>query len=155
MGKTSERRPKRDKLTIAIVVSRFHFPITQKLLQGARRSLKLFGVAESDMEIVWVPGAFEIPQAVRALAATGRYDGILPLGCVIRGETPHFDYICQAVTYGLTRLALEFHVPIVFGVLTTNTLRQAMARAGSRVNKGTEAAESLMALIETLRNVRR
>jgi 6,7-dimethyl-8-ribityllumazine synthase len=155
MGKTSERRPSPPGLRIAIVVSRFHASITRKLLQGAQRQLLRHGVESADMDVVWVPGAFELPQAVRALASTDRYDGILPLGCVIRGETPHFEYICQSVTAGLTQLALEIETPIAYGVLTTDTVEQAAARAGSRRNKGAEAAKSLIELIRVLHSLPR
>lgn len=140
-------------LKIAIVVSRFNSMITQRLLEGALERLRLLGVKEEDADIVWVPGAFELPQAAKALAQTGHYDGILPLGCVIKGETPHFEYICQAVTQGLTRLALESKTPLVFGVLTTDTEEQALERAGLKSNKGAEAAESLIELINALRAI--
>ncbi len=145
------RSKKRSGLRIAIAVSRFNAAITEKLLEGAKARLKRLGVAEGQIDVVWVPGAFELPQAVRALVQTGRYDGILPLGCVIRGETPHFEYICQAVTSGLAWLALESETPIVFGVLTTNTEEQAFERAGRKSHKGAEAAESLIELIEALK----
>ena len=155
MGRTTEKRSKRSKLKIAIAVSQFHSSITQKLVKGALRSLRDSGVGEENIDVLWVSGAFELTQAVRALADTGRFDGILPLGCVIRGETPHFDYICQSVTWGLTHLALELDVPIAFGILTTNTIKQAAARAGSKANKGSEAAKSLMELIGVLRELRK
>ena len=155
MGRTTEKRSKRVKLKIAIAVSQFNSSITQKLVKGALRSLRDSGVDEENIDVLWVPGAFELTQAVRALAGTGRFDGILPLGCVIRGETPHFDYICQSVTWGLTQLALELDVPIAFGILTTNTIKQASARAGSKANKGSEAAKSLMELIGVLRELRK
>jgi len=94
-----------------------------------------------------VPGAFELPQAVKALIETKRYDGVLPLGCVIRGETPHFEYICQAVTQGLTRLALQGETPLVYGIITAETPQQALERAGLKGHRGAEAAEALVALI--------
>lgn len=155
MGKTLDGRSPSDGFRIAIAVSRFNSRITQKLLKGALTSLKDLRVADEDIDIVWVPGAFELPQTVRALAATRKYDGILPLGCVIRGETQHFEYICQSVTSGLTQLALESETPIVFGVLTTHTVQQAASRAGAKVNKGSEAASSLIELIHVIRALRK
>lgn len=154
MDKTTEEPLRGKGLRIAVVVSRFNTPITQKLLEGAVEQLKRLGVREGGIEVMWVPGAFELPQAVKALAQTRKYDGILPLGCVIRGETPHFDYICQAVTYGLSELALRSEVPIVYGVLTTDTAEQALERAGSERNKGAEAAASLIELIGALRTLK-
>ncbi len=129
-------------LKIAIVVSQFHREITQEMLKGAQEHLR--GVAET--EVFWVPGAFEIPGTVKGLAQSGRYDGILPLGCVIKGETAHFEHIARAVTDALMRLTVECDTPIVFGVLTPYTEEQAWAR----VYKGAEAAKSLLELI-TLR----
>lgn len=155
MGKTPKRKLPGDGLKIAVAVSRFNSSITQRLLQGALTSLTKLGVDERDIDVIWVPGAFELPQAVRRLADRERYDGILPLGCVIRGETHHFEYICQSVTSGLTQLALQARTPIVFGVLTTDTVEQAAARAGAKVNKGAEAAKSLIELIHTLNSLKR
>lgn len=154
MGKTSKRKLQGDGLKIAVAVSRFNSSITQRLLKSALTSLTKLGVDEKDIEVVWVPGAFELPQAVRRLADTERYDGILPLGCVIRGETHHFEYICHAVTAGLTQLALESETPVVFGVLTTDTEEQALKRSGAKSNKGAEAAKSLIELIHTLNSLK-
>lgn len=134
-------------LRIAVVASRFNGFIVEKLLTGARDRLIELGVAPDAITIVRVPGAFELPQAVKHLTNWGTYDGIMPLGCIIRGETPHFDYLAQAVSQGLMRVSLESQTPIVFGVLTVNTAAQARARAG----KGSEAAESLIELIRALR----
>lgn len=153
MAKRVEGALEGQGLKIAVVVSRFNRAITRRLLDGALDRLTRLGVDEEEIDVVWVPGAFELPQAVRALAEQGGYDGILPLGCVIRGETPHFDHICRAVTAGLSRLALETDVPLAFGVLTVDTAEQAQARAGVKVNKGAEAAESLVELINALRNL--
>lgn len=131
-------------LKIAIVVSEFNKDITQELLKAAQEELERSGVSE--IEVFWVPGAFEIPATVKHLAQSGRYDGILPLGCVIKGETAHFEHIARAVTDGLMRVTLESDTPIVFGVLTPYTEEQAWAR----IYKGAEAAKSLIELI-TLR----
>lgn len=150
MGRTIEGELSARGLKIAVAVSRFNRGITEKLLEGALDRLRRLGLPEDGVDVVWVPGAFELPQAVRALMRTGKYDGILPLGCVIRGETPHFEYICQAVTQGLTRLALEGDVPLVYGILTVDTPEQAWERAGLKGNKGAEAAEALVELVRVL-----
>ncbi len=128
-------------LKIAIVVSQFNREITQEMLKAAQEQLRQSGV--SDVTVIWVPGAFELPAMVKRLAQSGRYDGILPLGCVIKGETAHFEHIARAVTDGLMRVTLECDTPIVFGVLTTYTEEQAWAR----ISKGAEAAKSLIELI--------
>ena len=128
-------------LHIGIVVSRFNRTVTAPLLAGALDALAAHGVAEEDIEIVHVPGAFEVPFAVRRLAAAGRHDALICLGAVIRGETPHFDYIAAEVTRGIGRVVEDHRVPVAFGVLTTDTIEQALARAGaSHGNKGYEAA---------------
>jgi 6,7-dimethyl-8-ribityllumazine synthase len=129
------------RLRIAIVVARFNAFVTDRLRDGAVAALREAGAAESAVEVFAVPGAFEIPQAARAAAETGRFDAIICLGCLIRGETPHFDYIASAAAYGITAAAGDTGVPMAFGVLTTNTTEQAVARAGDGPdNKGREAA---------------
>jgi 6,7-dimethyl-8-ribityllumazine synthase len=132
-------------LRIAAIVSQFNRAITQEMLKAAQEQLR--GVAET--EVFWVPGAFEIPATVKLLAQSGRYDGILPLGCVIKGETAHFEHIARAVTDGLMRVTLECDTPIVFGVLTPYTEEQAWAR----IYKGAEAARSLIELINLRRQL--
>ena len=125
----------------AVIVSRFNASITGALGTGARAALLEAGVAASDIEEIGVPGAFELPQAARCAAETGRFDAVICLGCVIRGETPHFEYISSAVAHGLMEAAGETGVPIAFGVLTTDTEAQAEERARpGRDNKGWEAA---------------
>jgi 6,7-dimethyl-8-ribityllumazine synthase len=125
----------------AIIVSRFNQSITDALATGARSALAEAGAATSDVEEFHVPGAFELPQAARCAAETGRFDAIVCLGCVIRGATPHFEYISSAVAHGIMEAAGETGIPIAFGVLTTDTESQASERAGSgRDNKGWEAA---------------
>jgi len=151
MSRTIEGELSAQGLKIAVVVSRFNRAITEKLLEGALDRLRRLGLSEEDTDVLWVPGAFELPQGAKALMQTGKYDGILPLGCVIRGETPHFEYVCQAVTQGLTQLALEGEVPLVYGILTVDTPEQAWERAGIKANKGAEAAEALVELIRALR----
>ncbi len=129
---------------IAVVVSRFNLEITQAMLQAAQGRLRELGIAESDLDIFWVPGAFELPATVKLLAASRRYEGVLPLGCIIQGETAHFEHIARTVSDGLMKLSLECATPIVFGVLTTYTEEQARAR----IAKGAEVAESLVQLIQ-------
>ena len=128
-------------LRVAIVVARFNDFVTERLLTGARGALLGAGLAEDDLAIVRVPGAFEVPMAARLVAETGRFDAIVCLGCLIRGATPHFEYIAAAVVHGITAAAGETAVPMTFGVLTTNSAEQALERAGSGPdNKGAEAA---------------
>ena len=130
-----------------VVVSRFNEAVTRRLLDGARRVL-----ADAEVEVVWVPGAFELPVAVHAGLATGRFDLAVALGAVIRGETYHFEVIANEATRGLGQAALEYQVPVGFGLLTCDTLDQALARAGGDAgNKGAEAAESALATLEALR----
>ena len=132
--------------TFGIVVSRFNEFITKRLLDGALDCLRRHGAKENAIEIVPCPGSFEIPQVAQQLANSGKYDAIVCLGCVIRGETPHFDYIAHAVSTGITRLALEANMPIVFGVLTTDSLEQAIERAGAK--NGNKGWDSALAAIE-------
>jgi 6,7-dimethyl-8-ribityllumazine synthase len=125
----------------AVLISRFNESITSALRDGARAALQEAGVADADVDEVNVPGAFELPQAARAMAETGRFDAVICLGCVIRGETPHFEYISAAAAHGLMAAAGETGVPMAFGVLTTDTEAQARERAGPGAdNKGREAA---------------
>jgi 6,7-dimethyl-8-ribityllumazine synthase len=128
-------------LKVGIVVARFNQAITAKLLKGAEAALYQAEVNESDVDVLMVPGAFEIPLACQHLAKTRAYDALVSIGCVIRGDTPHFDYVCQAATDGITRVSLDYSIPIGFGVITVDTPEQALARAGGTVgNKGAEAA---------------
>jgi len=141
-------------LRIAIVVARFNSAITERLLSGAVDRLVRGGVEREDIDIFWVPGSFELPQAVQRLIKAGKYDGIIPLGCLIRGETPHFDFLARAVTEGLIRLSLSTEgTPLVFGVLTADTPEQALARSGLKSHKGVQAAESLLELVNLLRQI--
>ncbi|MBN8200080.1 MULTISPECIES: 6,7-dimethyl-8-ribityllumazine synthase [Bacillaceae] len=128
-------------LKMAIVVSRFNEFITGKLLSGAEDALKRHGVSEEDVTVVWVPGAFEIPLAAKKLSQSGKYDAVITLGTVIRGATPHFDFVSGEVAKGVSATALQSGVPVIFGVLTTDTIEQAIERAGTKAgNKGWEAA---------------
>ncbi len=136
-------------LRFGIVVSRFNHPISSALLGGCVEELERRGAGTDEIHVAWVPGAFEIPFAARALAASGRYDAIVTLGAVIRGGTPHFDYVCRAATDGVREVARDTGVPVLFGVLTTDDTEQALARAGgAEGNKGQEVA---LAAIEMAR----
>lgn len=128
-----------------IVLSRFNQSITDPLLKGALQLLEKQGVRPEDIEVVKVPGAFEIPGAAKKLGSLGRFHALICLGAVIQGETPHFHYICSEVSRGIGQLSLELGMPVIFGVLTTNSMEQAIARSGNEMNKGAEAA---MAAIE-------
>ena len=128
-------------MKFAVVVSRFNDFVTDRLLEGALDGLKTHGAEDSAIEVVRVPGAFEISLAAKRLAAAGKHDALICLGAIIRGDTPHFDYIADAVTRGLGALVLEYRLPIAFGILTTNNVEQAMERAGDKTtNTGYEAA---------------
>ncbi len=132
-------------LHLGLVVSRFNQPITDALLVGALDVLTKKGVRSEDIEIASVPGAFEIPGVVNQMAQLDRFDALICLGAVIQGETPHFEYICSEVSRAIGQLSLELGLPVIFGVLTTSTLEQAIARSSPQNNKGAEAA---MAAIE-------
>ncbi len=125
----------------AVVVSRFNSLVTERLLDGALGALARHGVPESSVDVAWVPGAVEIPVAAQHLAASGAYGAVVTLGAVVRGDTSHYDHVCAAVTSGVSRVALDTGVPVIFGVLTTDTMEQALDRAGGKAgNKGSEAA---------------
>ncbi|WP_017728135.1 6,7-dimethyl-8-ribityllumazine synthase [Halalkalibacterium ligniniphilum] len=143
MGKVYEGNLVASGLKIGIVVGRFNEFITSKLLSGAQDALKRHGAAEADVEVAWVPGAFEIPFAAKKMVDSGKYDAVITLGTVIRGSTPHFDYVCNEVAKGVASLSLTSGTPVIFGVLTTDTIEQAIERAGTKAgNKGWEAAAS-------------
>lgn len=138
----------------AIVVSRFNEMVTERLLDGAHRCLLEHGVAEADLDVLSVPGAWELPAAALHAAGTGRYAGIVAVGCVIRGETPHFDYVAGEASRGLASVMLQTRVPIGFGLLTTDNADQALARAGGRHgNKGWDAALSALEMADLLATV--
>ena len=130
-------------LRIGLVVSRFNEFITGNLLSGALEVLGQYGVDDGDLKVIKVPGAFELPQAAKKLCSTGSFDAIICLGAVIRGDTSHFDYICAETSRGIGQVGLEFNVPVLFGVLTTENLDQAVARSGvGSSNKGRETAKA-------------
>ena len=136
-------------LRFGVVVARFYDEIANKLLEGCTAELTRRGAKLDDIDVAWVPGVFEIPMAIRVMASSGRYDGLVTLGAVIRGETPHFDYVCRGVTDGLREVMRDTSVPVAFGVLTTNDSAQALARSGGdHGNKGEDAA---LAAIEMVR----
>ena len=152
MSRTFEGQLIGEGLKFAIVVARFNEFITGKLLEGAEDSLARHGVDMADVDIAWVPGAFEIPLVAKRLATTGCYDGVICLGAVIRGATPHFDYVAAEVSKGIANASLQTGVPILFGVLTTDTIEQAIERAGTKAgNKGFDAAEAAIEMANLLR----
>ncbi len=140
-------------LRVAVVVARFNHPLPARLLEGCAAELERRGARPEDVHVAWVPGAFEIPLAARALAASGRYDAIVALGVVVRGGTPHFEYVCRGVTDGVQAVMRDTSLPVAFGVLTVDDALQAYERSGgSEGNKGAEAAA---AAIEMARLVAR
>ena len=142
-------------LRVALVVSRFNEPVTTRLLAGARSALERHGVREEDVDVAWVPGAFELALAARRLAESRRYDAVACLGAIIRGETPHFDYIAAETARGIGQVAQDTGVPTVFGVLTPNTLEQAMERAGGKVgDKGYDAAVTAIEMATLMQRLR-
>ncbi|HZU77418.1 MAG TPA: 6,7-dimethyl-8-ribityllumazine synthase [Dehalococcoidia bacterium] len=155
MGSTIEGRLDGSGLTIAIVVGRFNDLVTERLLAGARSALERHGVSPERIDVVWVPGSFEIPGTAKLLAASGRYSAVICLGAVIRGGTPHFDYVAGQAAAGILRAGLDTNVPVVFGVLTTDTIEQALDRAGLKSgNKGYDAAVSAIEMASVYRQLR-
>jgi 6,7-dimethyl-8-ribityllumazine synthase len=138
-----------------VVVGRFNEFITGKLLSGALDALKRHGADEADVDIAWVPGAFEIPLIAQKMAESGRYDAVITLGAVIRGSTPHFDYVCNEVAKGVSAIGLKTGVPTIFGVLTTDSIEQAIERAGTKAgNKGWEAAATAIEMANLVRQLK-
>ncbi|MDQ7794885.1 MAG: 6,7-dimethyl-8-ribityllumazine synthase [bacterium] len=143
MPRTLEGKLTGEGLRVSLVVSRFNQFFTRKLLEGAQDALVRHGVADEDITVVLVPGSFEIPWAARRMAVTGRYDAVVCLGVLVRGDTPHFDYVAAEVTKGIAAVSLETGVPVIFGVITADSLEQAIERSGSKGgNKGFQAAEA-------------
>ena len=141
-------------LKIGIVVARFNEFITGKLLSGAEDALRRHGVNESDISTAWVPGAYEIPLVAKKMATSGKYDAVITLGTVIRGSTPHFDYVCSEVAKGVSAINLEEGIPVIFGVLTTDSIEQAIERAGTKAgNKGWDAAASAIEMANLLKQI--
>jgi len=138
-----------------IIVSRFNEFITSKLLSGATDELIRHGAKEAEIDVVWVPGAFEIPLIAKKCAQTKKYDAIITLGAVIRGATPHFDYVSNEVAKGVAQVSLSENVPVIFGVLTTDNIEQAIERAGTKAgNKGSDAAKSAIELADLMNKIK-
>ncbi len=141
-------------LKFGIVVSRFNEFFTNKLLDGAEDALLRHDVSEDDIEIAWVPGAFEIPLVAKKLAQTGKYDAIICLGAVVRGETPHFEYVASEVSKGIARVSQETGIPVTYGIITADTLEQAIERAGTKAgNRGFDAATDAIEMANLLKNI--
>ena len=139
---------------IAIVAGRFNEFITSKLVGGALDVLRRNDVSEENIDIAWVPGAFEIPLIAKKLANTQKYDAIITLGAVIKGSTPHFDYVCAEVSKGVSQISLQSELPVIFGVLTTNNIEEAIERAGTKAgNKGADAAFSAIEMINLIKEI--
>ncbi|MDO5088436.1 MAG: 6,7-dimethyl-8-ribityllumazine synthase [Leptotrichiaceae bacterium] len=141
-------------LKIGIVAGRFNEFITSKLVGGAADILIRNDVDKENIETAWVPGAFEIPLAVKKMIETGRYDAVIALGAVIQGATPHFDYVCAEVSKGISQLSLQYGIPVIFGVLTTNSIEEAIERAGTKAgNKGSEAAFAAIEMVNLIKEI--
>lgn len=143
-----------ENIRIGIVIARFNSFITQHLLEGAEDGLLRHGVAADNIDVAYVPGAFEIPLAANKMADSGKYDAVICLGAVIRGQTPHFDYVCAEASKGIAQTSLQAGIPVMFGVLTTDTIQQAVERAGSKAgNKGFECAEGAIEMINLMNQI--
>ena len=143
-----------ENLKIAIVTSEFNGFITEQLLKGAEHTLLKYGVTASNIDSLHVPGAFELPLAAKKLAETGRYDSVITLGCVIRGATSHYDYVCAEAAKGISNASITTGIPVIFGVITTENIEQAIDRAGVKVgNKGYEAAITAIEMANKLKNI--
>lgn len=141
-------------LKVGIVVGRFNEFIVSKLLGGAIDGLKRHGMTEEDIEIAWVPGAFEIPLVAKKMANTKKYDAVICLGAVIKGSTPHFDYVCAEASKGIASASLDTEIPVIFGVLTTDTIEQAIERAGTKAgNKGYDSAMTAIEMANLLKTI--
>jgi len=141
-------------LRFAIVVSRFNSLVTQRLLDGALDALRRHGADENAITVVYVPGSFEIPLVAKRLAQSGAFDAVICLGCIIRGDTPHFEYVASEAAKGIAQVALETSVPTIFGVVTADTLEQALERAGAKAgNRGFEAAMTAMEMANLMRQL--
>jgi 6,7-dimethyl-8-ribityllumazine synthase len=141
-------------LRFGLVISRFNEFITKRLLEGAQDALRRHGVNEADIDIAWVPGSFEIPLVAKKLAQSKKYDAVICLSAVVRGGTPHFEYIASEVTKGIAKVGLETGLPVIYGVITADTLEQAIERAGTKMgNKGFQAAEDAIEMANLLKSI--
>lgn len=152
--KTLEGKLTAKNMKIAIVVARFNEFITSKLLSGCVDCLIRHEAADEDLTVAWVPGAFEIPMAAKKLAESGKYDAVICLGAVIRGATPHFDYVCAEAFKGIAQVSMQTGVPVAFGVLTTENIQQAVERAGTKAgNKGVDCAMTAMEMVNLFKEM--
>ena len=152
--KTLEGKLTAKNMKIAIVVARFNEFITSKLLSGCIDCLIRHEAADEDLTVAWVPGAFEIPTAAKKLAESGKYDAVICLGAVIRGATPHFDYVCAEASKGIAQVSMQTGVPVAFGVLTTENIQQAVERAGTKAgNKGVDCAMTAMEMVNLFKEM--
>lgn len=152
--KTLEGKLTAKNMKIAIVVARFNEFITSKLFSGCIDCLIRHEAADEDLTVAWVPGAFEIPMAAKKLAESGKYDAVICLGAVIRGATPHFDYVCAEASKGIAQVSLQTGVPVAFGVLTTENIQQAVERAGTKAgNKGVDCAMTAMEMVNLFKEM--
>ena len=141
-------------LKIGIAAARFNEFIVSKLVSGAVDGLQRHGVKGSDIDLAWVPGAYELPLAAKKMAKSGKYDAVICLGAVIRGSTPHFDYVCAEVSKGVANVSLDSEVPVIFGVITTDSIEQAIERAGTKAgNKGFDAAATAIEMANLLKQI--
>lgn len=154
MAKILEGVLKADGMRIGVIVGRFNELIGGKLLEGALDCLRRHGCADDAITIAWVPGAFEIPLTAKRMAQSGKYDAVITLGAVIRGATPHFDYVAAEVSKGVASVSLDANVPVIFGVLTTESIEQAIERAGTKAgNKGADAALAAIEMVDLLKKL--
>lgn len=154
MAKVLEGVLKADGMRMGVIVGRFNEFIGGKLVEGALDCLRRHGCADDDVTIAWAPGAFEIPLVAQRMAASNKYDAVIALGAVIRGSTPHFDYVAAEVSKGVAHVSLDSGVPVIFGVLTTDTIEQAIERAGTKAgNKGADAALAAIEMVDLLRRL--
>ena len=143
-----------DRIRVGIVAARFNEFIVSKLLSGCEDVLVRHGVDPDDISVAWVPGAFEIPLIASKMAKSGKYDAVIALGAVIRGSTSHYDYVCSEVSKGVANVSLNSDIPVMFGVLTTDTIEQAIERAGSKAgNKGSECAQGAIEMVNLIRTL--
>ena len=141
-----------ENIRVGVVCARFNDFIVSRLLAGCEDTLLRHGVREEDIAVAWVPGAFEIPLIASKMAKSGKYDAVIALGAVIRGSTSHYDYVCSEVSKGVAQVALNSDIPVMFGVLTTDTIEQAVERAGTKAgNKGSDCAESAIEMVNLIR----
>ena len=145
-----------ENIRVGVVCARFNDFIVSRLLAGCEDTLLRHGVREGDIAVAWVPGAFEIPLIASKMAKSGKYDAVIALGAVIRGSTSHYDYVCSEVSKGVAQVALNSDIPVMFGVLTTDTIEQAVERAGTKAgNKGSECAQGAIEMVNLIRELER